>query len=291
MTALYLGIFHNLRHIYFQSAIGWALCIALEQAWQRAPVSLTSRLQGAFYWLFCGGSFAICSSLFHGLFVRLHLTPLLSLVLMTDSLSGRIASWTVVPVLALLIDDFFFYWMHRANHRFELLWRIHGVHHAIREINAVNNNAHIGEGLVRISLVALPVALLVDPGQGPTAFIVMWLAGLHGYFSHSDTRFHLGPLCRVIVDNRFHRLHHATSAAYHHSNYGNLLSIWDQLFGTARFPAPDEWPDVGLIGQREPRRLADYVMIRRMAAPTSSARAAAAPLTTTDRRPPAAAYP
>src|SRR6185295_8161022 len=37
-------------------------------------------------------------------------------------------------ILALFIVDFIIYWIHRAQHRFEVLWRTHAWHHSVEEM-------------------------------------------------------------------------------------------------------------------------------------------------------------
>ncbi|WP_352893005.1 sterol desaturase family protein [Mesorhizobium sp. M0984] len=39
-------------------------------------------------------------------------------------------------VLVAIAGDFFYYWMHRAQHAVPFLWRMHATHHSIRELTA-----------------------------------------------------------------------------------------------------------------------------------------------------------
>jgi sterol desaturase/sphingolipid hydroxylase (fatty acid hydroxylase superfamily) len=66
-------------------------------------------------------------------------------------------------------------------------------------------------------------------------------------------------LRRLIADNRFHRIHHSVDPHHFDKNFGAGTTIWDQLFGTAHFPAADEWPDTGIADHPETRRLSDYL--------------------------------
>lgn len=51
-------------------------------------------------------------------------------------------AWLIVLQLAffVLLDDFLYYWMHRAMHRGWLLRHVHSVHHRIRQTTAINGN-------------------------------------------------------------------------------------------------------------------------------------------------------
>jgi sterol desaturase/sphingolipid hydroxylase (fatty acid hydroxylase superfamily) len=60
---------------------------------------------------------------------------------------------------------------------------------------------------------------------------------LLGSMSHSNTRFSYGWLGEhIFISPQFHRTHHALRAAGRRScNFGTALSLWDILFGTAKF--------------------------------------------------------
>jgi sterol desaturase/sphingolipid hydroxylase (fatty acid hydroxylase superfamily) len=44
----------------------------------------------------------------------------------------------------------------------------------------------------------------------------------------------------VFVTPRIHRFHHHHEVPWTDSNYGNMLSIWDRIFGTYTDGDPDE---------------------------------------------------
>ena len=106
------------------------------------------------------------------------------------------------------------------------------------------------------------------------------LLGLQGHYLHSVTRLNLGPLGRFIQDNRSHRIHHSIHPEHFDKNFGVFTTLWDSLFGTAWFPAADEWPATGLDEIPEPQGIADFYLqpFRRRnpsAAPAQSAGQAA----------------
>ena len=62
-------------------------------------------------------------------------------------------------------------------------------------------------------------------------------------YSHTNTRLGFGKLLeRIFVDPKFHRLHHMVAdhakPGFHNVNFGQVLSWWDQLFGTALYNEP-----------------------------------------------------
>lgn len=54
--------------------------------------------------------------------------------------------------------------------------------------------------------------------------------------SHANVRLRIGPLIYVFVGPEMHRVHHARAGTAQRCNFGNNLSIFDWLFGTAVLP-------------------------------------------------------
>ena len=168
-------------------------------------------------------------------------------------------SWAaaiVVGLAVILIKDFLFYWEHRAQHRF--LWRWHAPHHAIRNLSATNSWHHWSEILMFALFVALPLSLL-SPMFGPRPILVGLILSWQPIYLHSATRLQLGRVMRkLVVDSRYHRIHHSLEPKHFDRNFGAATPLWDWLFGTAYFPNDDEWPEVGLAGLDEPTSLREW---------------------------------
>ena len=58
------------------------------------------------------------------------------------------------------------------------------------------------------------------------------LSTLWGIFGHTQVINKLGLLEWVFNTPSHHRVHHGSNIQYIDKNYGNLLIIWDRLFGT-----------------------------------------------------------
>ena len=64
-------------------------------------------------------------------------------------------------LLGLVLMDLTFYWWHRANHRFFLLWRFHGVHHLDPDLDVTTaTRFHFGEILYSTGFRVLQAGLL-----------------------------------------------------------------------------------------------------------------------------------
>ena len=167
--------------------------------------------------------------------------------------AGAVAGWSTLSqvVVGLLVMELGIYVVHRAAHGIPALWRLHAVHHAPLTMRALNNpRMHPVELLVRAMATYLPALLL---GVGPTA--LAWLGavrGVHLWFGHIDADLRYGPLNYLLNTASVHRWHHADDPERGAmSNYGGMLVVFDQLFGTFRLPPEASEPTgMGLFGVR-----------------------------------------
>lgn len=178
------------------------------------------------------------------------------------------AAAILVGIAIILAKDFFFYWEHRIQHRW--LWRWHAPHHAIRNLSAINSWHHWSEIAMFALMVAVPMSLL-SPAFGPRPFLIGLILSWQPIYLHSATRLQLGPVLRkLVVDSRYHRIHHSLESKHFDRNFGAATPLWDWLFGTAYFPGENEWPEVGLAGIDEPRTVREWSSLpfRRAPSPT-----------------------
>lgn len=178
------------------------------------------------------------------------------------------AAAIVVGLAVILAKDFLFYWEHRVQHRW--LWRWHAPHHAIRNLSATNSWHHWSEILMFALFVSLPMSLL-SPAFGPRSLIIGLILSWQPIYLHSATRLQLGRVMRrLVVDSRYHRIHHSLEPRHFDRNFGAATPLWDWLFGTAYFPDGDEWPDVGLAGVEEPTSVREWSAMPWRRAPRQS---------------------
>jgi sterol desaturase/sphingolipid hydroxylase (fatty acid hydroxylase superfamily) len=223
-------------------AFGFAFMTALELLLPRGKQSIGGRLHGLLFWIIWIPVAAFSFALLRELWALLGIKPLVTLPL-SFSWAGVLLATILAPLAGAFFGDFLFYWFHRIQHAF--LWRFHAVHHSIRDMNAVNAYHHISEGLIQASLYIVPTSLIIAD-TGPAVPMMSVLIYFQASFIHSPASIHLGPLRAVLVDNRFHRIHHSLQHEHFDRNFGAFTTLWDRLFGTAWWPAKEEWPDVGL---------------------------------------------
>ena len=154
-------------------------------------------------------------------------------------------------VMMLMAADFARYWLHRAFHRYDVMWRYHAVHHSPHRLYWLNvGRFHPFEKAVQYALDALPFALMGVGSEVLAGYFVFY--AVNGFFQHSNCDVRLGPLNYLISGPELHRWHHSELIAESNNNYGNNLIIWDVLFGTRFLPSQREVGDLGLINRHYP---------------------------------------
>lgn len=137
-------------------------------------------------------------------------------------------------VAAILILDFAIWAQHLITHKVPLLWRLHRVHHADRDMDVTT--------AIRFHPVEIALSMLLKIGVvyllGPAAVaVVLFEIMLNGtaMFNHANIRLPVAVdriVRMVLVTPDMHRVHHSVHRDEHDSNYGFSLSIWDRTLGT-----------------------------------------------------------
>lgn len=142
--------------------------------------------------------------------------------------------WATAIVGLLLLDLFGAYLAHWSEHRIPLFWRFHLVHHTDQHVDTTTaNRHHPGESVIRFAFTTVAVVLLGAPIW--LVFLYQSMSVVLSQFNHANIsvphRLDRG-LRTVFVTPAMHRVHHHYQLPYTDSNYGNIFSVWDRLFGT-----------------------------------------------------------
>jgi sterol desaturase/sphingolipid hydroxylase (fatty acid hydroxylase superfamily)/CDGSH-type Zn-finger protein len=171
------------------------------------------------------------------------LLPSFSYILSENSL------WLMLP-LFLLVDDFLQYWYHRLAHEYPFLWKLHRSHHQAEEMGffVSYRNAWLYY-LIMPNIWWLGLFTLLGGAKAMVIGVVLKqiiVIGAHSNIHWDEflyKRKWLNPLAsvleRIFITPAFHHAHHGKSKldgiSNPNGNFGNMFSIWDQLFGTASF--------------------------------------------------------
>jgi sterol desaturase/sphingolipid hydroxylase (fatty acid hydroxylase superfamily) len=142
--------------------------------------------------------------------------------------------WATMLVGLLLLDLVGAWLAHWVEHRTPILWRLHLIHHSDPHIDTTTaNRHHPGESVVRFIFTTLGVIVVGAPMW--MVFLYQSMSVVLSQFNHANIGLPRAldrALSWVIVTPDMHHVHHHYVLPYTDSNYGNLFSVWDRLFGT-----------------------------------------------------------
>src|SRR5215813_990986 len=141
---------------------------------------------------------------------------------------------TTESMIVLVLLDFAFYAVHVAMHRSAFLWRFHCVHHSDPAVDVTTTiRQHPGESVIRYAAIA---AVAIPLGASPAAFAIyrLWSV-LNGLLEHCNIRVPVALdalLTWVTSTPNMHKIHHSRRPNETNTNYSNIFSIFDRVFGT-----------------------------------------------------------
>ena len=136
--------------------------------------------------------------------------------------------WTWV--LAMVLYDFCYYWLHRLGHERTILWAAHVAHHQSEEYNLTTALRQTSTGFLLGWIFYLPLFLVGIPAE--VVVTVGSINLIYQFWVHTEHIGKLGWYEWFFVTPSNHRVHHAQNDVYMDRNYGGWLIIWDRLFGT-----------------------------------------------------------
>lgn len=133
-------------------------------------------------------------------------------------------------VALFFLTDLVWYWYHRLAHEINIFWAAHVVHHQSEDFNyTVSARITVFQSIIRSGFWSI-LPLIGFPAEMITVFLL--IHGLYPFFIHTQTIGKLGWLEYIFVTPSHHRVHHSSNPEYLDKNYGDVLIVWDKLFGT-----------------------------------------------------------
>jgi sterol desaturase/sphingolipid hydroxylase (fatty acid hydroxylase superfamily) len=148
-------------------------------------------------------------------------------------------------IIAFLLYDLSYYWMHRLHHEIKILWATHSVHHHGEEFNLSTALRQTSTGWLWKWFFYLPMIFLGVPGE-----VFITVAGInlvYQFWVHTEHIGHLGFLEKIFITPMNHGIHHAKNKEYIDANYGGVFIIWDRMFGTYIPRDPEIKPIYGTV--------------------------------------------
>jgi len=142
--------------------------------------------------------------------------------------------WAYILIGVLLMDFIGAYLAHYVEHKVKPLWMIHLVHHTDHHVDTTTANRHHPlESMIRFAFTLLAVLVV----GAPIGIVMLYqsLSLISTQFTHANIKLPKkvdAAISWVLVSPDMHKIHHHYVLPYTDSNYGNIFSLWDRLFGT-----------------------------------------------------------
>ncbi len=172
-----------------------------------------------------------------------------------------------IALIYLIVSDFCVYWVHRLHHENPIIWPFHAVHHSAEVMTPITvYRKHpiydLISSLIKAVLIGvltgICLALFVEEISlaqiaGINIFYFVFIA-MYANFRHSHIWISYGRwLEHIFISPAQHQIHHSIATRHWNKNYGEVLAIWDWVFGTLYVPNEVEQLEFGLAnadGQR-----------------------------------------
>ena len=152
--------------------------------------------------------------------------------------SGRYGvAWLFVSgALYLLIQDAYYYWLHRLMHHRALFRRVHAGHHRSREPTPFASFSFDWQEAA-LNAWLLPALTFVIPIHPAVILTLLTLATVAAVLNHAGSEVLPawvvdGPIGAWLISATHHSQHHA----FYGVNFGLYFRFWDKLMGTDRAP-------------------------------------------------------
>ena len=142
--------------------------------------------------------------------------------------------WINVFLGILFLDLIGAYLPHWLEHKIKPLWMIHLVHHSDHHVDTTTANRHHPlESLIRFTFTLIGV--LITGANIGIVMLYQSISLISTQFNHANIKLPKRVdlfLSYFFVSPDMHKTHHHYRLPFTDSNFGNIFSIWDRLFGT-----------------------------------------------------------
>jgi sterol desaturase/sphingolipid hydroxylase (fatty acid hydroxylase superfamily) len=217
---------------------GFAVVALAESVWPKTTVSSATRRSHFFHNLALWVVMVVVLSLTVG--PATQVVTALSQFHRIGVLPAIGAPLWLAAVLGFLAADFSDYVLHRASHQNRTLWLMHAVHHADRHLDVTTSLRQ--HPLSYVFVLTVRAALILALGAPLWALVVRDICGVAmSHVHHASIAWSPRAiawmeryLAWLVVPPTAHWVHHHPDPQYTNTNFGQVLSCWDRLFGTYR---------------------------------------------------------
>ncbi|MCU0357126.1 MAG: sterol desaturase family protein [Cyclobacteriaceae bacterium] len=149
-------------------------------------------------------------------------------------------TWAELIICLFIFELVAQYTVHFMLHRFKWMWKFHMIHHSDTHLDATSGTRHHPGDFALREIFALGAVIITG---APAAFYFFYriLTVFFTYFTHANIYLPPWldkPLSYIFITPNVHKFHHHYERPWTDSNFGNMFSIWDRLFGTFVYDDP-----------------------------------------------------
>ncbi|MDR5591352.1 sterol desaturase family protein [Christiangramia sp. SM2212] len=149
--------------------------------------------------------------------------------------------WIELLLSIMVLDLIAQYFVHFLLHKVKWMWRLHLIHHTDTHVDATTGTRHHPLDFIIRETFALIAMVIMGM---PVAFYLIYriLSVFFTYFTHANISLPVWldkTISYLFVTPNMHKFHHHYQLPWTDSNYGNMLSIWDRMFGTFVYDSTD----------------------------------------------------
>ncbi len=148
--------------------------------------------------------------------------------------------WAHLIIALLIFELIAQYFAHYLLHKYKWMWKLHMVHHSDTHLDATSGTRHHPGDFAIREIFAL--AAVIVTGSPPAFYFFYRICTVFfTYFTHANIYLPVWldkSLSYIFITPNVHKFHHHYVRPWTDSNFGNMFSIWDRLFGTFVYDDP-----------------------------------------------------
>jgi sterol desaturase/sphingolipid hydroxylase (fatty acid hydroxylase superfamily) len=142
--------------------------------------------------------------------------------------------WAELLIALLILDLVAQYFVHYLLHKVKWMWKFHMIHHSDTKVDATTGTRHHPGDYVLREVFSLAAVLITG---APIAFYLFYriVTVFFTYITHANIHVPVWldkPLSWVFITPNMHKFHHHFERPWTDTNFGNIFSFWDRIFGT-----------------------------------------------------------
>lgn len=154
----------------------------------------------------------------------------------------KMPAWVNLLVTIMWIDLIAQYFIHFLLHKVPFLWRFHVIHHNDTQLDATSGTRHHPGDFITRELFALFACIVIGAPMS-YYFFYRFVTIFLTYITHSNIKLPIWvdkTIGLIFITPNMHKFHHHYKLPWTDSNYGNIFSFWDRIFGTLTVDDPSK---------------------------------------------------